>query len=123
MHHVEHHLAHLASTHLVSPFEDSVAVSVDGFGDFSSAAWGACYGQKINVDKRVFFPHSMGIFYQALTQFIGFPHYGDEYKVMGLAPYGQPKYEKLIRDNLIDIKPDGTFRLQLTYFDLSLIHI
>lgn len=115
VHHVEHHLAHLASTHLVSPFEDSVAVSVDGFGDFSSAAWGACYGQKINVDKRVSFPHSMGIFYQALTQFIGFPHYGDEYKVMGLAPYGKPTYLDQLR-RVVNTHADGTFELNLEFF-------
>ena len=65
-------------------------VSIDGFGDFSSAAWGMGSGSDLSVDGRVYFPHSLGIFYQALTQYLGFPHYGDEYKVMGLAPYGQP---------------------------------
>ena len=90
VHHIEHHLSHLASAHLVSPFEESVAISIDGFGDFSSGAFGVGHGDQIDIEKRVFFPHSMGIFYQALTQFIGFPNYGDEYKVMGLAPYGKP---------------------------------
>ncbi|MBI4365371.1 MAG: carbamoyltransferase, partial [Deltaproteobacteria bacterium] len=85
VHHVEHHLAHLASCFLVSPFDEAVIVSVDGFGDFSSAAWGVGQGHDIRVEGRVYFPHSLGIFYQALTQYLGFPKYGDEYKVMGLA--------------------------------------
>jgi len=115
VHHIEHHLSHLASAHLVSPFENSVAISVDGFGDFSSAAWGVCYGQTMSVDKRVFFPHSLGIFYQALTQFIGFPHYGDEYKVMGLAPYGKPTYLKQLRE-ILHTNSDGSFELNLNFF-------
>ena len=115
VHYIEHHLSHLASAHLVSPFEDSIAVSVDGFGDFSSAAWGAFRGTEMNIDQRVFFPHSLGIFYQAMTQFIGFPHYGDEYKVMGLAPYGKAKYLEQMRE-LVSLKSDGTFRLNLNYF-------
>ena len=92
VHRVEHHLAHLASAFLVSPFEEATVVSVDGFGDFASAAWGIGRGTTIDVEGRVYFPHSLGIFYQALTQYLGFPHYGDEYKVMGLAPYGEPAY-------------------------------
>jgi len=115
IHHIEHHLSHLASAHMVSPFENSVAVSVDGFGDFSSAAWGVCHGTDMNVDHRVFFPHSLGIFYQAMTQFIGFPHYGDEYKVMGLAPYGKPKFLEQMRDIVLN-HSDGTFELNLKYF-------
>jgi len=90
---------------------------VDGFGDFASAAWGVGRGPEISVEGRVHFPHSLGIFYQALTQYLGFPHYGDEYKVMGLAPYGQPKYVKAIYDNLINLKEDGTFRLKIDYFN------
>ncbi len=115
VHAVEHHLCHLASTFLVSPFERAVAVSVDGFGDFSSAAWGIGDGTKLSIDGRVHFPHSLGIFYEGITQFIGFPNYGDEYKVMGLAPYGEPKYvdrmEKLVR-----LRDDGSFELDLRYF-------
>ena len=98
VHAVEHHLCHLASAFLVSPFDKAVAVSVDGFGDFSSAAWGLGEGGKLTVDGRVYFPHSLGIFYEAMTQFIGFPHYGDEYKVMGLAPYGKPRYVDAMRE-------------------------
>lgn len=115
VHYIEHHLAHLASAHLVSPFEDSVAVSVDGFGDFSSAAWGACRGNAVDVERRIFFPHSLGIFYQAMTQFIGFPHYGDEYKVMGLAPYGKPTYLEPMRE-LVRTNTDGAFELNLNFF-------
>src|SRR6266851_6603710 len=89
-HNVEHHLAHLSSAFHVSPFNEAVVVSVDGFGDFASAAWGVGHGSEISVEGRVHFPHSLGIFYQALTQYLGFPDYGDEYKVMGLAPYGLP---------------------------------
>ena len=89
LHRVEHHLAHLASCFLVSPFREATVVSVDGFGDFSSAAWGVGRDNAIDVEGRVYFPHSLGVFYQAMTQYLGFPHYGDEYKVMGLAPYGR----------------------------------
>ena len=92
VHEVEHHLAHLASAYLVSPFDEAVVASVDGFGDFASAGWGVGRGGAVEVEDRVYFPHSLGIFYQALTQFLGFPNYGDEYKVMGLAPYGEPAY-------------------------------
>ena len=115
IHHVEHHLSHLASAHLVSPFEESVTVSVDGFGDFSSGAWGVGRGSRIDVDNRVFFPHSLGIFYQAMTQFIGFPHYGDEYKVMGLAPYGKPAYMDQMRE-IVKLSSDGGYSLNLDYF-------
>src|SRR5262249_37259680 len=76
---IEHHLAHLSLGFHVSPFDEAVVVSIDGFGDFASAAWGTGQGREIRVDGRVYFPHSLGIFYQALTQYLGFPHYGDEY--------------------------------------------
>lgn len=114
-HYVEHHLAHLASSHLVSPFKNSVTISVDGFGDFSSSAWGVGRGNKIDIENRIFFPHSLGIFYQALTQFIGFPHYGDEYKVMGLAPYGKPNYMKQMRE-ILSIENNGSYSLNLNLF-------
>src|SRR5262249_38990039 len=91
-HNIEHHLAHLSSAFHVSPFQEAVVVSIDGFGDYSSAAWGIGSGLNLFPEMRVYFPHSLGIFYQALTQYLGFPHYGDEYKVMGLAPYGRPVY-------------------------------
>ena len=115
VHHIEHHLAHLASAFLVSPFDEAVAVSVDGFGDFASAAWGVGRGSVIEVEDKVYFPHSLGIFYQALTQYIGFPHYGDEYKVMGLAPYGQPHFMAEMQ-KIVLLRDDGSFRLNLEYF-------
>jgi carbamoyltransferase len=115
VHAVEHHLAHLSSAFHVCGFEDAVAVSVDGFGDFASAAWGCGQGTRLRVDGRVCFPHSLGIFYQALTQYLGFPHYGDEYKVMGLAPYGKPRFmEEMGR--ILRLQEDGTFRLALEFF-------
>lgn len=115
VHRVEHHVAHLASAFLVSPFRKSVVVSVDGFGDFSSAAWGLGQDRDIAVDGRVYFPHSLGIFYQAITQYLGFPHYGDEYKMMGLAPYGQPSFAPQLR-KLVSLHEDGSFSLALDYF-------
>ncbi|WP_395747021.1 carbamoyltransferase [Prosthecobacter sp.] len=115
VHRVEHHLAHLASGFLVSDFEEAVCLSVDGFGDFASSAWGMGKGNDIQIDGRVYFPHSLGIFYSVITQFIGFPYFGDEYKVMGLAPYGEPKYLKEMRE-LVQVQSDGTFRLNLKYF-------
>ena len=114
-HGIEHHLCHLYSAFHVSPFQDAAVVSVDGFGDFSSAAWGVGRGNDISVDGRVFFPHSLGVFYQALTQYLGFPHYGDEYKVMGLAPYGKPAFLDEMR-KIVTLKSDGGFALDLRYF-------
>jgi carbamoyltransferase len=115
VHAIEHHLAHMSSAFHVSPFEEAVVVSVDGFGDFASAAWGVGRGTDIEVDDRVYFPHSLGIFYQALTQLIGFPHYGDEYKMMGLAPYGEPVYLAAMRQ-IVLLQSDGGFRLNLDCF-------
>ncbi|MDH5325940.1 MAG: carbamoyltransferase [Gammaproteobacteria bacterium] len=112
---VEHHLAHMASCYLVSPYNNAITVSIDGFGDFSSAAWGVGSGADIKVEGKVSFPHSMGIFYQAMTQYLGFPHYGDEYKVMGLAPYGEPKYMGQMRQ-IVKLHDDGSYSLNLEYF-------
>ena len=115
VYYVEHHLAHLASAFLVSPFEDAVTVSIDGFGDFASAAWGIGSKTQIDITGRIYFPHSLGIFYQAMTQYLGFPYYGDEYKVMGLAPYGEPRFLDDIQKVVI-LQKDGTYRLNLRYF-------
>jgi carbamoyltransferase len=112
---IEHHLAHLSSAFHVSPFASAAAVSVDGFGDFASTAWGVGEKTRLSIDGRVHFPHSLGIFYQAVTQYLGFPHYGDEYKVMGLAPYGEPKHVDTL-GRLVRLKPDGGFALDLRYF-------
>jgi carbamoyltransferase len=115
VHHIEHHLAHLASSYLCSPFDDAVNLSVDGMGDFASAAWGRGRGQALEVDGRIYFPHSLGIFYSAITQWLGFPHYGDEYKVMGLAPYGSPEFLREMRQ-IVRVREDGEYRLDLKYF-------
>ncbi len=115
LHQVEHHLAHLASAFLVSGFSEAACISIDGFGDFASTAMGFGSGDEIKIDDRVYFPHSLGIFYSALTQFLGFPHYGDEYKVMGLAPYGDPHFIDPLRE-VLKIQSDGGFRLNLKYF-------
>ncbi|HVV73954.1 MAG TPA: carbamoyltransferase N-terminal domain-containing protein, partial [Verrucomicrobiae bacterium] len=114
-HPVEHHLAHLASAFMVSDFQKAVCVSMDGFGDFASAAWGLGHGQDIVIDGRIFFPHSLGIFYSAITQYLGFPGFGDEYKVMGLAAYGQPRFLSQMRQ-LVSIQPHGGFLLNLRFF-------
>jgi carbamoyltransferase len=112
-HHIEHHLAHLSSAFHVSPFEEAVIVSIDGFGDFASAAWGVGKGSAIKIEGKVHFPHSLGIFYQTLTQYLGFPHYGDEYKVMGLAPYGAPSRIDEMR-KIVHLR--NGYELNLEYF-------
>ncbi len=112
---IEHHDAHLASTFFVSPFKEACVVSIDGFGDFTSTAWGFGHNTEIEVKERIHFPHSLGIFYQSITQFLGFKKYGDEYKVMGLAPYGKPKYKDKLKKVLI-LEDQGKFKLNLNYF-------
>ncbi len=112
---IEHHLAHLSSCFHVSPFEEACVVSVDGFGDFASSAWGYGKNNDIKIDKKIHFPHSLGIFYQSITQYLGFKNYGDEYKIMGLAPYGKPEYLHKLKKILI-LKPNGEFELNLKYF-------
>jgi len=112
---VEHHLAHLASAFFVSPFQEAAVLSVDGFGDFASSMWGIGLGNRIELADRTYFPHSLGLFYLAVTQYLGFPNYGDEYKVMGLAPYGQPiEIEKMRK--IVKLLPEGRFELDLDYF-------
>ena len=112
---VEHHKAHLSSAYSVSPYDSSSIISVDGFGDFASSAMALGKGGLIDIHKRIYFPHSLGVFYQALTQFLGFPYYGDEYKIMGLAPYGEPKYRDEM-DEIVNQQLDGSFKLNLRYF-------
>ncbi|MEK6334897.1 MAG: carbamoyltransferase [Acidobacteriota bacterium] len=114
-HNVEHHRAHLASAFFVSPFDRAALLSLDGFGDFISTMWGVGEGNSIKVLGQVEYPHSLGIVYTATTQFLGFPHYGDEGKVMGLAPYGKPSFIETFRD-VVRTEPNGQFRLNLDYF-------
>ena len=115
VHWVEHHPAHLASAFFVSPFERAAVCAVDGFGDFVSTSWGIGDGTSIRVKHRTYFPHSLGVLYLALTQYLGFMKYGDEFKVMGLAPYGRPDFVDEIRQ-LLRLGPRGQFDLDLSYF-------
>jgi carbamoyltransferase len=115
IHQVEHHRSHLASAFFASPFEEAALLSIDGSGDFSTTMIGVGRGNHIEVLDSVDFPHSAGLFYTAFTQWLGFPHYGDEYKVMGLAPYGEPKYVDKLRD-VLQFTDDGLFILNLKYF-------
>lgn len=112
---VEHHMAHLSSAYHVSPFTEAAIVSVDGFGDFASSMWGVGIGSNISVRDTIYFPHSLGLFYTAVTQLLGFQNYGDEYKIMGLAPYGNPIYINEMR-RIVCLKPKGNFGLNLRYF-------
>lgn len=115
VHAVEHHRAHLASAFFASPWENAALLSIDGMGDFTSTMTGIGAGNAIMPAKTVHYPHSLGIFYTAFTQWLGFPHYGDEYKVMGLAPYGTPQYVNKVRLTILS-DPDGLFHLEGKYF-------
>jgi carbamoyltransferase len=117
-HRIEHHHAHLASSFFVSPFERAALLSADGLGDFASTMWGAGAGNHMNVEGAIAFPHSLGLFYSAVTQYLGFLKFGDEYKVMGLAAYGQPQQLAAFRDIVrFDARSNGNgFRLALDYF-------
>lgn len=112
---VEHHRSHMASSFFVSPFDESAILSIDGMGDFSSTMRGTGKGNQIIILDSVSYPHSIGIFYTSFTQYLGFPHYGDEYKVMGLSPYGEPKYMDKVWDVISKTK-DGRFELNAKYF-------
>ncbi len=112
---VEHHRAHIASSFFLSGFERAAFLSIDGMGDFSSAVWGRGEGNRLDIAGRVFFPHSAGFLYTAATQFLGFMRFGDEYKVMGLAAYGEPEFLEEFRKMFI-LLPEGGFRLNLDYF-------
>jgi carbamoyltransferase len=112
---IEHHRSHLASAFFASPFEEAACVSIDGSGDFTTTMTAIGKGNDITVIDSVDFPHSIGIFYTAFTQLLGFPHYGDEYKVMGMAPYGEAKYADKL-EKVIQLTSDGLFKLSLEYF-------
>jgi carbamoyltransferase len=115
MHFIEHHPAHLASAFYASPFEEAAVCAIDGFGDFVSTSLAVGRGRRLDLFERVFFPHSIGLLYLAITQYLGFWKYGDEYKVMGLAPYGRPDYVDLLR-RLTRLRPSGGFELDLGCF-------
>ncbi len=115
IHQVEHHRSHLASAFFASPFEEAALLSIDGFGDFSSCMTGVGKNNRFEVFDTVLYPHSIGIFYTAFTQYLGFPHYGDEYKVMGLAPYGSPDYTEKVKQ-VIRALPNGLFDINTRFF-------
>ncbi|MBV8112263.1 MAG: carbamoyltransferase [Hyphomicrobiales bacterium] len=113
----EHHLSHAASAFYPSPFQRAAVLTMDGVGEWATTSAGVGNGHELKIQKEINFPHSLGLLYAAFTYYTGFKVNSGEYKVMGLAPYGIPKYAQLIYDNLIDLKPDGSFRLNLDYFN------
>ena len=113
----EHHFSHAASAFYPSPFEDAAVLTMDGVGEWATTSAGVGRGNHLSIEKEIYFPHSLGLLYSAFTYYTGFKVNSGEYKLMGLAPYGEPKYAQVILDHLIDIKEDGSFRLNLDYFD------
>ena len=113
----EHHQSHAASAFFPSPFEDAVVLTMDGVGEWATTSVALGRGNRLDMVKEIHFPHSLGLLYSAFTYYTGFKVNSGEYKVMGLAPYGEPKYKDLILDNLLDVKADGSFRLDQSYFD------
>ena len=113
----EHHQSHAASAFYPSPFRDAVVLTMDGVGEWATTSVGIGCGNELEMTREIHFPHSLGLLYSAFTFYTGFKVNSGEYKVMGLAPYGEPKYASTILDHLIDLKRDGTFRLDLSYFD------
>lgn len=113
----EHHQSHAASAFFPSPFEEAAILTMDGVGEWTTTSLSIGRGNQIEMVREIHFPHSLGLLYSAFTYYLGFKVNEGEYKVMGLAPYGKPKYTQLILDHLLDLKPDGTFRLDQSYFD------
>lgn len=113
----EHHQSHAASAFFPSPFDEAVVLTMDGVGEWATTSVAMGHGNQMDVVKEIHFPHSLGLLYSAFTYYTGFKVNSGEYKVMGLAPYGEPKYKDLILDNLLDLKEDGSFRLDQSYFD------
>jgi carbamoyltransferase len=113
----EHHLSHAASAFFASPFEEAAILTLDGVGEWATTSLALGRGNQLQITREIHFPHSLGLLYSAFTYYTGFKVNGGEYKLMGLAPYGTPKYAPAIRENLIDVKPDGSFRLNPAYFD------
>lgn len=113
----EHHLSHAASAFYPSPFDRAAVLTMDGVGEWTTTSLAIGNGRELQVQKEIHFPHSLGLLYSALTYYTGFKVNSGEYKVMGLAPYGEPKYADLIKSNLIDVKEDGSFALDMSYFD------
>ena len=115
----EHHESHAASAFFPSPFEEAAFLTIDGVGEWATSSWGTGRGNRLEIEAELRFPHSLGLLYSAFTFFTGFKVNSGEYKVMGLAPYGEPKYVRQIRDHLVQIEDDGSLRLNLDYFDFA----
>jgi len=115
----EHHLSHAASAFFSSPYEEAIILTLDGVGEWATTTVSLGKNNKINILKEIHFPHSLGLLYSAFTYFLGFKVNSGEYKVMGLAPYGEPKFKDIILDKLIDVKEDGSFRLNMDYFNYA----
>ena len=113
----EHHLSHAASAFFPSPFEEAAVLTMDGVGEWTTTSLAVGHGNQLSVEKEIRFPHSLGLLYSAMTYYTGFKVNSGEYKVMGLAPYGEPRFAKVIKDHLIDIKEDGSFHLDMSYFN------
>jgi carbamoyltransferase len=113
----EHHLSHAASAFFPSPFDSAAVLTLDGVGEWATTSLALGRGNRLEVVKEIHFPHSLGLLYSAFTYYTGFRVNSGEYKLMGLAPYGEPKYARTILDHLIDLKPDGSFKLDLDYFN------
>ncbi|MDC1172194.1 carbamoyltransferase [Alphaproteobacteria bacterium] len=113
----DHHLSHAAAAFFPSPFEEAAVLTVDGVGEWATTTTAIGIGSQLKIDREIHFPHSLGLLYSAFTSYSGFKVNSGEYKLMGLAPYGEPRFEKKIKENLIDIKDDGSFRLDQSYFD------
>jgi len=111
----EHHESHAASAFYPSPFQDAAFLTMDGVGEWTTSSFGAGSGNKIQIDSDIHFPHSIGLLYSAFTYYTGFKVNSGEYKVMGLAPYGEPKYVDKIYSELIDLKEDGSFKMNMEY--------
>jgi len=115
----EHHFSHAASAFFPSPFDEAVVLTLDGVGEWATTTVAVGKGNNLEITKEIHFPHSLGLLYSAFTYYTGFRVNSGEYKLMGLAPYGSPKYKDLILDNLVDLKADGSFRLDLSYFNYT----
>src|SRR4029077_16404946 len=113
----EHHQSHAASAFYPAPFERAAILTIDGVGEWGTTSWGIGRDNRIDLQYELRFPHSLGLLYSAFTYYTGFKVNSGEYKVMGLAPYGQPRYVKQILDEVLDLRDDGSFRLNMTYFN------
>ena len=115
----EHHASHAASAFFASPFQDAAFLTMDGVGEWSTTSFGIGNGNKIEIMADIKFPNSLGLLYSAITYYTGFRVNSGEYKVMGLAPYGEPKYKNIIYDHLINVKADGSFKMNMKYFNYA----